>query len=537
MKKRPLKFWLKIIAIVLVIAIAAGTGLILLLGRRPTMVIASRGEIIEAWDNQGITRWMENHLNVRIQWVDYSEDTFLRVQQDLTRDGSDLPDVYLGLGLSGHELNLLMQQTAFLNFEYMRHQAPNLNTIINSDVSRLPQFRLNGSMVSFPAISDQFSESFPQKAWVNREWLQQAGLGMPNTPEQFLNMLRVFSQQNNGAPSLGVAYGGSPANQTTLGFLVQAFVTTDFDLSGTGNFLNVLDRQVYAGFTQPEFREALRLLNTIYSEGLVDSTLFTQGSEVFLSGGRFDERYGVIFGNDLYALMRDADRAAAWDPLPPLVNNGHRSTFARPRNIQLGGLMIPARIDLDRQLRAMAFGDALLSPEGTLTVLFGTEGNGWSSADAGALLMGGTGQLTDICLLWQPAEDGFNGLDFYSQFPGGVPFWMDYRLQMNQQAPQQSTSLATSDNWQGYLNVITREVYQFVGHSSSLRALPQAVIETADFTGLNVQGVSQYLMQASREFMTGARSIDNDWNAFIAQLNALGLQNIIAAAQAAYDAQ
>ncbi|MCL2532296.1 MAG: hypothetical protein FWE40_09135 [Oscillospiraceae bacterium] len=532
LKSKSKSFWIKVIAIVLVIALAAGTGLFLLLRRTPTMVIASRSEIIETWDNQGITRWMENHLGVRIQWVDYSEDTAARLQLDLTRDADDLPDVYLGLGLSGHELDMLIQQQAFLPFEYMLNHTPNLQSIINRDVDRLPQFRLNGSMVSFPAISDHFSESFPQKAWVNRDWQQQAGLDMPNNPQDFLNMLRTFSQQNDGAPSLGVAYGGSGANQTTLGFLVQSFVTTDFDLSGTGNFLNVRDGQVYAGFTQPEFRQALQMLNTIYSEGLVDSTLFTQGSEVFFTGGRGDERYGVIFANDLYALFRDADRAAAWDPLPPLNNNGHRSTLVRSNEVQLGGLMIPARIGNERHVRALQFGDALLSTEGTLTVLFGTEGNGWSAANANALSMG-SGQAAT----WQLAEGGFNGLDFYGQFPGMVPFWMDARLQMDRQAPQQGTSLATSANWQGYLNVVTRENYEQTGLNSAAFSLPQAVLETADFSGLNVQGVSQYLTQASREFMTGARSIEGGWSDFIAELNSLGLPAIIAAAQAAYDAR
>ena len=533
MKKKPMKFWLKIIAIVLAVAIATGAGLFLLLGRRPTMVIASRGEIIEAWDNQGITRWMENHLGVRIQWVDYSEDTFTRVLQDFSSDNiNNIPDVYLGLGFNSNELDLLMRnEPSFLDFQFMTQQhAPNLHDIINR-FDNDDAFRLNGRLVSFPAVSDHFSESFPQKAWVNRDLLQQAGLSMPNTPQELLNVLRVFSQQNHGAPSLGVAYGGSPANQTTLGFLVQPFVTTDFDLSGAGSFLNVRNSRVYAGVTEPGFRDALRLLNTIYSEGLVDSTLFTQGSEVFLSGGRGDERYGVIFANDLFALMRDADRAAAWDPLPPLVHNGHRSTLARPRNIQLGGLMIPARIGSQRQFRAMAFGDALLSREGTLTVLFGTENNGWYAADANALAMGSQ------TATWQPAQGGFNGMDFYTQFPGWVPFWMDGRLQMEQQAPQQGTSLATEANWQGFLNRVTNDVYQSVGLNNAASSLSEVVLATAEFDSATMQAVSQYLTQATREFMTGARSIDGGWNDFLAELNSLGLPALIAAAQAAYDAQ
>jgi len=520
MSNKTKSFWIKLTAIVVAVALAAGTGLYFFLTRRPVIRIASRAEIIETFNEQGITRWLENELNVRVVWVDYSDDPFLRVSEDVGREPADLPDAYLGLGLGADDIRALMAQGHFINLEFMAaHHAPNLQTIINQDTDRLPQLRIDGMMISLPSFNERLSEAFPQRAWVNREWLQQSGLSMPGTPEDFLAMLRAFQEINNGRPVLGAAYGGSPSNMTTLGFLVHAFVTTDFDLSETSNYLNVRNGQIYAGVVEPGYREALRFLNTLYEEGLIDDTVFTQGPEVFLDGTRSDERYGVVFANDLNALFNDPDRAAIFEPLPPLSNNGHRSTLARNNAINLGGFMIPARISPERQQSALAFGDAMLSHEGSLTVVHGRDG--WLEADSGALAMGAEAAT------WQLETDAFDGALFYSQFLGEVPFWMDARTHMARQAPGGGDSLRTAENWQGHLNLVTRNFYESVGRRTAQNILPPLVPTHEEMAGLNLSGVISYITQASRAFVTGARDIDYDWDDYVDTLNEMGLQDII----------
>jgi len=513
-------FWIKLTAIAVAVALVAGTGLFLLL-RRPTIVVASRGEVIELMDDHGITRWLEQTLRMNIRWVDYGDDPFTRIAQSLEYNPGDLPDAYLGLGLNSNEIDILMQQHAFLTFDHMiGEHAPNLTEIINRDISRLPEFQIDGRMVSLPSLNEHFSQSFPQRAWINREWLQTAGLDMPQTPQELLAALRAFQQFNNSEPTLGAAYQGSSANRTTLGFLVQAFAATEYDLSPGSNYLNVNNQgEVYAAVVQPDYREALRFLNQLYSEGLIDETVFDQGPDVFMGTGAGSERYGVIFANDLYSLTNDMDRVAAFEPLPPLLHNGQRSTLARPTEIQLGGFMIPQRIDANRQQLALSLGDALLSSEGTLTVLYGRQG--WADADPDAGAMGAESAT------WRMTEDAA-----LMDLIAGVPLWMDARLQMEQQRPYEG-ELRTSQNWQGFLNVATRNYYEPVGRANIQNRLPQLQVELeTDALGT----INDYLVRASQEFVTGARDIENDWEAFVGHLNTLGLQNVVNTFQAALDA-
>jgi len=502
--RKSKSFWIKVTAIVVAVALIGGTGLFLLFNRNPVIRIASRLEIIELWEEQGITSWFENELNVRIEWVDYGDETdeiYRRVIDDLQSSYRDLPDIYLGLGLTQDQIRVLMAQDTFLSFEHMAEEhAPNLQAIINQDTDRAAEFLLNGSMITFPSFYEQYSDSFPQKAWVNAQWLQRVEMSLPTTPQQLLELLRAFQELNdNDEPVLGAAYAGSPANMTTLGFLIHAFVTTDFDLHEISNYLNVENGEIYAGVVRPAYRDALRFLNQLYSEGLMDSEVFTQGPEVFLGGALNDERYGVILARDLNALFNDAERAAGFIPLPPLSNNGHRSTLVRGNEISVGGFMIPARIDLDRQHLALRFGDAMLSGEATDRILSGGE-----------------------------------NMALYNSILGGIPFWMDARLQLESQMPQDG-NLQTSENWQIYLNAVARDYYAPVGRMRMQNILPALVPNAEDMASLNLDGVIQYITEASREFVTGDRNIETDWDAYVARLNELGLRDIIQMMQTALE--
>lgn len=529
--KQTKSFWIKLTAIVLAAAIALGAGIFLLATRRETLKIASRTEIIKLWDEQGITRWLADQLHVKVKWIDYgaeAEAIYQRVSQDLGLEPKDLPDIYLGLGLSADRLELLDRQNAFLNFEHMLEgNAPNLQKLINADTDRAAEFRLGGKLISLPAYHEQIGENYPQKAWVNQSWLLEAKMSLPTTPEEFLALLRAFQELNGGAAPLGVAYN-NPANMSTLGFLVHAFVSTDYDL-GSSNYLNLEGDEIVAGVTQEGYKEALKYLNTIYAEGLVDATLFNQGAEIFMGNARGDERYGVIFAKDLNALFNDAERAADYVPLAPLNNNGQRSTLVRRSEIKLGGFMIPARIDAEKQQLALRFGDAMLDRDGTLTVLYGTREVGWFDAEHSALAMGGE-QAT-----WKRAEGSFDGSSYYSSFTGELPYWMNAQLQMSRQAPQIGTSLQTAENWQGYLNRVTMDSYEPIGRGNIKNILPELVPSEEEAAGLQWNSVITYLTEASRDFVTGKADIDSGWEGYVNALDEKGLAEIISVMQGVYN--
>jgi len=156
-------------------------------------------------------------------------------------------------------------------------------------------------------------------------------------------------------------------------------------------------------------------------------------------------------------------------------------------------------------------------------------GRGWSSAGAGALAMG-----VDTAT-WQREEGEFDGTATYGGFFGQVPFWMDGRLRMERQAPEAGDSLQTSANWQGFLYGVSQRYYAPVGRANFQNALPEIVLTPEEELNLGIDrgALIDYITQASREFVTGERSVDADWDDYVSSLNELGLQDFVDAMQQA----
>jgi putative aldouronate transport system substrate-binding protein len=73
---------------------------------------------------------------------------------------------------------------------------------------------------------------------------------------------------------------------------------------------------------------------------------------------------------------------------------------------------------------------------------------------------------------------------------------------------------------------------------------PEHILPTLHFTldesfalGQDVATINQFVRQSKAEFVTGARDINNDahWNAYLNDLNRMGLPRWIATSQAAFD--
>ena len=474
LKNKPL---FKILALSLAVLLAGGTAALLY---RPALKVAARSELIALWRAQGADRALGREARVKIQWVDYGTgDIYQRVLEDLEKPAGELPDVYLGLGLEARQITALAAKNALVDIGAAGEQTPQLRQIMRNDTSRIPEMKIEGRIYSFPSLYEDLASIYPQKAWINTRWLEAAGLSQPTTPEQLRDVLKAFKTlDSNGnriadEVPLGAAYGGT-GHSSTLGYLIAPFLTTDYDLSES-NYLNVEKGKVYAGVTDPKFKEALAYLRSLYAGGLMDKAVFTQKTDVLQAGG---EKYGVILAQDITALLGET-RAADYAPLPPLTRGGHSATLVRRAQVKTGGFLIPAAISPARQKRALALGDAMLSPKGTAIVCF--EG-------AGAA---------------------------YGALRGGIPCWE-----------------CTGDE-------ITRTLYAPVGELCIGSTLPPLALSARNAAALSsgntYRKVIDLLTGYTQAFVTGKKSLDKEWDAYLAALDKAGLRTIVSYTQEAYD--
>ena len=170
----------------------------------------------------------------------------------------------------------------------------------------------------------QDSAGSPVKLWINTSWLADTGLTIPATVEELESVLLQFKEDMNKnglydeVPMTAAYESGSPS---TLEPLISAFCPTGFDLSKDSGYLSVdATSKVYTEVTGQNFQAALKYLKRLMDEGVLDPNLFTNTQQNLLAGSISAEIYGVIPAQDLGAVWNDADRAAAYTPIPALTS-------------------------------------------------------------------------------------------------------------------------------------------------------------------------------------------------------------------------
>jgi putative aldouronate transport system substrate-binding protein len=506
-------------------------------GKRETIKIAARSDVMDYFILHGMTAYLEETTNTSIEWMDYGTiNLYERVAADVGKEQKDLPDAYLGLGLTKSQIAEFAPDL-FMNISNIaRSEAQGFSQIINDDVSRLTEMQIDGQIYSYPSFREIYASEYPQKVWINSEWLDQIGAAVPTTPEELYAVLTQFKNTDlngNGTnDEIPLVMAMKASYDTSFGFLINAYVTSDFDLSNTSNLINVdNDGNLYSPVTQPQFAEALKFIQRLFRENLVNADAYDTDTSVFLSSGVGSELYGVIACPDPMVLFNNVERAAKYIPLPPL-NAGNQAVAVKRTPIQTGGFMLAK--NTEKTEAALKIGDAMLTMEGTLTLLYGPLDVAWGYADDRNASLGGT---TTQWKLLEPFE---------SELPVTIPYWMPASLATSQQAQvgeDGTANLKTTENWQGYLNQVTRELYEPVGRynlRNFLYNLPDIVLNDSQELELSQYGnvrseVFDYVYEECRRFVTSDADIDAEFPKFIEELSTRGLDKFIELMQEAYN--
>jgi len=537
----------KTIAIVASLVVIASTLVFAFTFKPRTVVnVAASTDVIAYFDGNGVTEYLNKKLRVRIRWMDYgTEDIMEKLKADMSSLESGarvtLPDAYLGLGLYTDEMRIVSNQL-FLditNIAYTSNSAINYRTVLERNPTMRSRLSVDGKIYSFPSLYEDYASRYPQKVWVNSQWLQNLGIGMPQTTDEFYEMLKRFKEDDpnkNGEKDempLGGAYSGMGYNN--LGFLINAFVASDYDLSDNANYFNVDNNgRVYTAVTDPKFKDALVYLQRLMEEGLIAKDIFQTSADALLEGSITAEKYGVIAAPDINGIFGNEDRASVYEPMPPL-NGGNQATIVLPRNVQGGGYMIGKETKV--MDKALAIGDTLLSMEGTLTLFHGVKGGDWNVADANRQGMGGDDAV------WKLNKNDNAITPPFGDIKGAVPFWYSTEIAMSQQAMANEAgevNLQSNINWKGYLNKITYDLYEPVGRINENASLPEIVFSPEEEIMLSKDGnmraeIYDYLTATCREFVTGKLDIEEHWDGYVQTLSEKGLEQFLELTQRAYD--
>lgn len=216
--------------------------------------------------------------------------------------------------------------------------------------------------------------------FINQSWLDKLNLQAPTTTDELLEVLRAFKAQDPN--------GNEIADEIPLSFVYNgwsetpaSFLYGPFGIIGMATQLNVEDGKVFYAMQDERYVEAIKFINTLWSEGLIDPEAYTQDAKRYYAKGlEENDLYGVfidwaggsVVGNEKTlgadSLLFTGDET--YVPIAPLTGPAGECIWANePSGINTNRLCIASTVENPELICRWA--DALYTPDSSIQEVFG----------------------------------------------------------------------------------------------------------------------------------------------------------------------
>ena len=471
-----------------------------------------------------LTYWMALGATTATQYTDFGDTEIAK--ELCERLGIEVEYIHPPTGQSAEKFNIMMaqpnlpdiieanwtgypggmgnaiEQGKVIDIAEHLDKAPNFKKFLeeNEDVAKLI-YTDDGKLIGFPFVRTDSYLRTSAGLMLRKDWLDELGLEVPETIDDWETVLRAFKDKKGCT---------APLTMTTGFFDRGVFVGAYGETEKT----YVEDGVVKYGPSQPGFKEFLKIMNKWYKEGLLDPAIATQdGKGVnanILSGvsGATINSTGGGMGTYLAAATEEGfDLVAA--PYP-VLKKGDTPKFG-DCSLQSTGKFAAISSSCKDIDKAIKFLDYAYSEEGSMLYNFGIEGVSYEMVD-------GYPTYTEVITKNSEGKTMAEAMTAYLRASDSGPFVQDRRY-MEQYAatPQQKNAI---DVWSAT--------------DASKYLLPYIYPERASDLAKLQTSVNTYYKEMLVKFIMGIEPIDN-FDKYVEELNARGLQEILDLQQAAYE--
>jgi putative aldouronate transport system substrate-binding protein len=163
--------------------------------------------------------------------------------------------------------------------KYYKEQYDKLDKEMQSLIQDKGTDPVTGGFYGMPTTCITLPDSLQSMMYINHEWLKTVGKEMPTTTDELYNVLKAFKAndpngngENDEIPIVGTQ-NGIASEGTVTEYIINAFV--EYDKS---TIFNVKNGKVWSPVATAEWREALKYMNKLVSEGLMSDLSFTLDS-------------------------------------------------------------------------------------------------------------------------------------------------------------------------------------------------------------------------------------------------------------------
>ncbi|MCD7818183.1 MAG: substrate-binding domain-containing protein [Lachnospiraceae bacterium] len=513
--------------------------------REKLVVALQQNTYINDHDDNYLTHYLEEKLGIEIEFyllpADGSEAcTKLSL---MATDPSSLPDVLVAsIGLSDMEILNYGQNGIFMDLtDYLAdpEKTPNWNAIPDEDreIMETASTQADGRIYSLIRYEPELWNLTPYHLFINRAWLDTLGLELPTTTEELKDVLIAFRDGDpNGSgvqDEIGVwGYSSGGYGQNTIKALMNSFIF--WPDSNDGLIATEDGSTIIPAWTQDEFKEGLLYLNDLYNEKVLDPSIFTVDDTQFKATLNAETNVVGLVSIGSTSNYSDTNNNVNFVEMEMMpVLKGPKGVAWSPQSVYSGTQASFVFANTDKADLAVKFLDEFYSYTTSMTARYGEEEVDWTTDE-------------DVCAqAWNVWVDMgiFDRVKLYvytswwstnsSQFWHNVGIRYasleDANTKSDTLLDEVDTSLATTYNM--------TDAYEFY-----YEAHPEHLVPGLKYTAEEVEAntdamtnIPDHVSQSIAEFVTGARDIETEWDTYLAELDAMGLQGWLEAAQAAYD--
>lgn len=398
----------------------------------------------------------------------------------------------------------------------------------------------DGNIYAFPRFHNTSHHQRTTDQWyINTQWLDVLGLDMPETTDDFYNMLKAFKEQDPN--------GNGKADEIPLAFYVLGGGRIDrwirfFGAWGVVNTIMIDDGKLSWGFLDEGFKEGAKFYQKLYAEGLLDLESVSQTRNQLkaktLKDG--DLTLGVSYSLAPQFLYKDPNIIFKWDASLGTVRF-MEDLVVNPK--QIIKVMPPLRGPGGDQLWFENIGGGMISrevaymfnvneyPEATTrwmdvwydgaergqTMLLGPIGVRWYIDEV-------TGNYANI----DPPE-GMNKNEHRAQHcPGSGGFAVGYYDRYGKIGkPPYPEHMMLEEQTEVYLNYVPEESWP--------AAFIIPTMEEADVLTQYEEEMMNYVWEMLARFIFSDVDVDSEWDAYVNQIKKMRSDEILAIRQTQYE--
>jgi len=471
------------------------------------------------------TGWFEERTGVLVDWVQVP-DVDRETRLNLMLATGDVPDIIVG-GAGGHARVFFYAQLGLFVpiSDYINDFAPELQRLFATHPNIHDDMIMpDGKIYAFPAVDDCFHCTMGEKLWIYTPWLENLGLEMPRTIEEFYDVLVAFRDGDpNGDGGEVIPFMGANGARNRPEILISSWIPNN-----QGNRIIVENGVVTPVFNTPEWRDGLRFMRRLVDEDLLASESFVQDRASLQHFGNNPDVniVGVapalwISNFVVFNVAEQDGRWNNWRMIPPLVGpDGFvTATYSPLRGNNIA--VITSTLPEELMPVAVRWLDNFLTQESSLIAIQGYPDILWRYSDPGEVGIHGGPALWERIVPPEPVEN--------VRMHQIMPNWRSHDFRLSERA---NRTIVEQETLLFDMSMIQLPYRQPIEQVLPILIFDEA--QTAEMVDLEVT-INTFVIENIARFSVGDICIEDDWDWYVRELEVMGLNRMIEILQTAFD--